>query len=48
MAKQIVFDEAARQHLQAGVDRLADAVRVTLGRTGRNVVVGNANQSPTT
>ncbi len=39
MAKQIVFDEEARRALQRGVDALADAVKVTLGPKGRNVVL---------
>ena len=38
-AKQILFDEAARHKLKAGVDALADAVRVTLGPRGRNVIL---------
>jgi chaperonin GroEL len=39
MAKQIVFDEAARRALERGIDALANAVRVTLGPKGRNVVL---------
>jgi len=39
MAKQIVFDEQARRALERGVNALADAVRVTLGPKGRNVVL---------
>ncbi|MEO8456340.1 MAG: chaperonin GroEL [Chloroflexota bacterium] len=38
-AKQLLFDEAARHKLKAGVDALADAVRVTLGPRGRNVIL---------
>ncbi len=38
-AKQLVFDEEARRKLKDGVDALADAVRVTLGPRGRNVVL---------
>ena len=38
-AKQLLFDEAARRRLKDGVDALADAVRVTLGPRGRNVVL---------
>src|SRR3989304_3226932 len=38
-AKQILFDEEARRRLKDGVDALADAVRVTLGPRGRNVVL---------
>jgi len=39
MAKQIKFDEEARQELKKGVDKLANAVKVTLGPRGRNVVL---------
>ena len=39
MAKQLVFDEEARRSLKAGVDALADAVKVTLGPRGRTVVL---------
>ncbi|MBC8121964.1 MAG: chaperonin GroEL [Gemmatimonadaceae bacterium] len=39
MAKQVVFDEAARRSLERGIDALANAVRVTLGPKGRNVVL---------
>ena len=39
MAKMIVFNEEARRALQRGVDALADAVKVTLGPKGRNVVL---------
>lgn len=39
MAKKIVFNEDARRSLQRGVDALADAVKVTLGPKGRNVVL---------
>lgn len=39
MAKQIIFDEEARRALQRGVDALANAVKVTLGPKGRNVVL---------
>lgn len=38
-AKQLLFDEEARRRLKDGVDALADAVRVTLGPRGRNVVL---------
>ena len=47
MAKQLVFDEAARRSLKKGVDRLADAVKVTLGPKGRNVVLDKKFGSPT-
>ncbi len=39
MAKQIIYDEEARKKLKAGVDMLANAVRVTLGPKGRNVAI---------
>ena len=39
MAKNIVFDEQARRGLEKGMNQLADAVRVTLGPKGRNVVL---------
>ena len=47
MAKQIVFDEAARRSLKRGVDRLAEAVKVTIGPKGRNVVLDKKFGSPT-
>jgi len=40
MAKDIFFDVEAREKLKKGVDALADAVKVTLGPKGRNVVIG--------
>ncbi|MBU1908361.1 chaperonin GroEL, partial [Patescibacteria group bacterium] len=47
MAKQIIFDEKARHSLKSGVDQLADAVRVTLGPKGRNVVIDKGYGAPT-
>jgi len=47
MAKQIDFDTIARAKLKIGVDKLADAVRVTLGPKGRNVVIDKKFGSPT-
>jgi chaperonin GroEL len=47
MAKQLVFDEDARKALKAGVDALADAVKITLGPKGRNVVLDKKFGSPT-
>jgi chaperonin GroEL len=47
MAKQIEFDEAARRKLLAGVNKLANAVKVTLGPKGRNVVIDKKFGSPT-
>jgi chaperonin GroEL len=46
-AKELRFDEAARKGLQAGVDKLADTVKVTLGPKGRNVVLEKKWGSPT-
>ena len=46
MAKVIVFGEEARKSLQNGVDKLADAVKVTLGPKGRNVVLDKKYGSP--
>ena len=39
MAKEIKFDIKAREELKKGVDALADAVKVTLGPKGRNVII---------
>ena len=47
MAKQILFDEEARRALGRGVDALADAVKVTLGPKGRNVVLQKPFGAPT-
>ena len=47
MAKQILFDEEARRALSRGVDALADAVKVTLGPKGRNVVLEKKYGAPT-
>ena len=46
MAKMIVYGEEARRKLQAGIDQLADTVKVTLGPKGRNVVLGKKFGSP--
>ena len=46
MAKEILFGEDARKALQAGVDQLADAVKVTLGPKGRNVVLDKKFGAP--
>ncbi len=46
-AKELRFNEEARRSLQAGVDQLADAVKVTLGPKGRNVVLEKKWGSPT-
>ena len=47
MAKQLLFDEAARQGLLRGVERLARAVKSTLGPAGRNVILDKKFGSPT-
>ncbi len=47
MAKEIRFDEEARRLLEQGVNKLADAVRVTLGPKGRNVVLEKKFGAPT-
>lgn len=46
MAKRIVFDEEARRALESGIDAVADAVKVTLGPKGRNVVLEKKFGSP--
>ncbi len=46
MAKQIKFDEQARRRLKKGVDKLANAVKVTIGPKGRNVVLDKGFGSP--
>jgi len=46
MAKQISFDRDAREKLKAGVDALANAVKVTLGPKGRNVVIQKSFGAP--
>jgi chaperonin GroEL len=47
MSKMLVFDEAARRRLESGVNKLADAVKVTLGPKGRNVVLDKKYGAPT-
>src|SRR6202050_2619628 len=47
MSRLLKFDEDARRGLEAGVDKLADAVKVTLGPKGRNVVLGKKFGAPT-
>ncbi len=46
MAKQILFGEDARHALQSGIDQLADAVKITLGPKGRNVVLDKKFGAP--
>src|SRR5260221_10477665 len=47
MAKQIMYGDAARQGVLRGVDSLANAVKVTLGPKGRNVILGKSYGTPT-
>jgi chaperonin GroEL len=47
MAKQLIYDAEAREKLKAGVDKLANAVKITLGPKGRNVVIDKKFGSPT-
>ena len=47
MAKQLLFDEEARHSLKRGIDALADAVKITLGPKGRNVVLDKKFGAPT-
>src|SRR3990170_2072594 len=47
MPKQILFDEEARRALKRGIDQLADAVKITLGPKGRNVVLDKKWGAPT-
>ena len=46
MAKQLMFDDTARAQLKDGLSQLADAVKVTLGPTGRNVILHKSWGSP--
>ena len=46
MAKTLTFDEEARRALERGVDKLANAVKVTLGPKGRNVVLAKSFGAP--
>lgn len=46
MAKQLLFDDHARARMLAGIDKLADAVAVTMGPTGRNVIIEKSFGGP--
>ena len=46
MAKEITFDQEARDQLKKGVDQLANAVKVTLGPKGRNVIIDRKFGAP--
>src|SRR3954463_16719283 len=45
-AKEIIFNQHAREHILAGINTLADAVKVTLGPKGRNVIIEKSFGSP--
>jgi len=47
VAKQLLFDDRARNKMQQGVDKLADTVAVTMGPTGRNVILDKSFGGPT-
>ncbi len=47
MAKQLMFEDAARAKMLKGVDKLADAVAITMGPTGRNVIINKSFGGPT-
>ena len=47
MSKKIIFNEEARKALKKGVDTVADAVKITLGPRGRNVVLDKGYGAPT-
>ncbi len=46
MAKQLMFDDTARRELKGGLSQLADAVKITLGPTGKNVILQKSWGSP--
>jgi chaperonin GroEL len=46
MAKQLMFDEAARREMRSGLEQLAAAVKITMGPTGRNVILQKSFGSP--
>ncbi|PIZ55778.1 molecular chaperone GroEL, partial [Candidatus Uhrbacteria bacterium CG_4_10_14_0_2_um_filter_41_7] len=46
MSKHIIFNEDARMKLKSGIDQLANAVKVTLGPKGRNVIVERSYGGP--
>ncbi|MFA9262286.1 MAG: chaperonin GroEL [Undibacterium sp.] len=47
MAKQVIYSEEARKRVKAGIDKVANAVRVTMGPKGRNVLLGKSYGGPT-
>ena len=46
MAKEVIFSDEARRRMKEGIDKLADAVRITLGPRGRNVIIDKKFGSP--
>lgn len=46
MPKQLIFDDYARQRMLKGIDKLADAVAITMGPTGRNVIINKSFGGP--
>ncbi len=46
MAKQLLFEDHARQKMMQGVDKLADTVAITMGPTGRNVIIDKSYGGP--
>ena len=46
MAKQLMFDEEARRSIQRGVQKLAQAVKITMGPTGKNVMLQKSFGGP--
>ncbi|MDE0896595.1 MAG: chaperonin GroEL, partial [Planctomycetota bacterium] len=46
MSKQILFDDSARAKMQAGIEKLAKTVRVTMGPAGRNVILSKSFGAP--
>ncbi len=47
MARQLLFDDLARQRMLSGIDKLANAVAITMGPTGRNVIINKSFGGPT-
>ena len=47
MAKQLLFDDSARARMLQGIDKLANAVAITMGPTGRNVIIDKSFGGPT-
>ena len=46
MAKQLLFEDSARQKMMQGVDKLANAVAVTMGQTGSNFIIDKSFVGP--